>query len=83
MTPLVWANFPVALLVILAWPGIPLRTAPGRPDSRLPLRRPRVRQRFTDADGIALNDPPAIRPRKMLRRRTTACHPERFRKERR
>jgi hypothetical protein len=29
MTPLVWANFPVALLFILAWPGIPLRTAPG------------------------------------------------------
>jgi hypothetical protein len=82
MTPLVGANFPVALLVILAWPGIPLPTAPGHPDTRVPLRRPRVRQHAADADGIALNDPPAIRPPKR-RRRTTACHSERFRKERR
>jgi hypothetical protein len=61
MTPLVWANFPVTLLVILAWPGIALRTAPRRPDTRLPLR-PRVRHGFADADGTGRNDPPAIRP---------------------
>jgi hypothetical protein len=83
MTPLVWANFPVALLVILAWPGIPLPTGPGHPDTRLPLRRPRLRQRFTDAAGTDLNDPPGHPASQMPRRRTTACHPERFRKERR
>jgi hypothetical protein len=52
MTPLVGANFPVALLVILAWPGIPLPTGPGHPDTRLPLRPP-LRQHAADATAPA------------------------------
>jgi hypothetical protein len=72
MTPLAWANLPVALLFILAWPGIPLRTALGHPDTRL-LSGPWFRQRFADAVGTGLNDPPATRP---PGRRTTECHPD-------
>jgi hypothetical protein len=82
MTPLVGANFPVVLLVILAWPGIPLPTAPGArtpaclsggPGSGSASRMP------TAPAGTIL---PTIRPQDAPRR-TTACHPERFRKERR
>jgi hypothetical protein len=40
-------------------------------------------KRFADATGTGRNDPPGIQPAKMPRRRTTKCHPERFRKERR
>jgi hypothetical protein len=32
MTPLVWANFPLALLFLLAWSGIPLWMVIKRPD---------------------------------------------------
>jgi hypothetical protein len=34
MTPLVWANFPLALIFILAWSGIPLRMVIKHPDTR-------------------------------------------------
>jgi hypothetical protein len=33
MTPLVWANFPLALLFLLAWSGIPLWMVIKRPDT--------------------------------------------------
>lgn len=33
MTPLVWANFPLALLFLLAWVGIPLWIVFKRPDT--------------------------------------------------
>ena len=33
MTPLVWANFPLALLFLLAWAGIPLWMVLKRPDT--------------------------------------------------
>lgn len=33
MTPLVWANFPLALIFILAWSAIPLRMVVKRPDT--------------------------------------------------
>lgn len=33
MTPLVWANFPLAMLFVLAWTGIPLRMVVRRPDT--------------------------------------------------
>lgn len=33
MTPLVWANFPLALLFVLAWVGIPLWMIFKRPDT--------------------------------------------------
>lgn len=34
MTSLVWANFPLALLFLLAWCGIPLWMVIKHPDSR-------------------------------------------------
>jgi hypothetical protein len=40
-------------------------------------------QPFAGVTVIDLNDPPAIRPPTMPHRRTTECHPERLRKERR
>jgi hypothetical protein len=43
MTPLVWANFPLALLFLLAWAGHPLRMTlrhPGTVPDR--ARRPRL-----------------------------------------
>lgn len=33
MTPLVWANFPLVALVVLAWVGIPLWLTVKRPDT--------------------------------------------------
>lgn len=33
MTPLVWANFPLALIFILAWSVIPLRMVIKHPDT--------------------------------------------------
>jgi hypothetical protein len=33
MTALVWANFPLALLFLLAWSGIPLRMVIKHPDT--------------------------------------------------
>jgi hypothetical protein len=33
MTPLVWANFPLALLFVLAWAGIPLWMVLKHPDT--------------------------------------------------
>ena len=33
MTSLVWANFPLALLFLLAWTGIPLRMVIKHPDA--------------------------------------------------
>ena len=33
MTPLVWANFPLALLFVLAWAGVPLWMIFKRPDT--------------------------------------------------
>jgi len=33
MTPLVWANFPLALLFLLAWAGIPLWMTFRRPET--------------------------------------------------
>jgi hypothetical protein len=33
MTALVWANFPLALLFLLAWSGIPLWMVTKRPDT--------------------------------------------------
>ena len=33
MTPLVWANFPLALLFLLAWAGHPLRMTLRHPDT--------------------------------------------------
>jgi hypothetical protein len=34
MTSLVWANFPLALLFLLAWSGIPLWMVIKRPDTQ-------------------------------------------------
>jgi hypothetical protein len=34
MTPLVWANFPLALLFLLAWTAIPLWMVTKHPDTR-------------------------------------------------
>ena len=34
MTPLVWANIPMALMFILAWSGIPLWMVIRHPDTR-------------------------------------------------
>ena len=34
MTSLVWANFPLALIFLLAWSGIPLWMVIKRPDPR-------------------------------------------------
>jgi len=36
------------------------------------------KQRFADATGTGRNILPAIRPAKLLRRRTTECHSERL-----
>lgn len=33
MTPLVWANFPLALIFLLAWSGIPLWMVIKHPDT--------------------------------------------------
>jgi hypothetical protein len=33
MTPLVWANVPLALLFVLAWAGVPLWMIFNRPDT--------------------------------------------------
>lgn len=33
MTPLFWANFPLALLFVLVWVGVPLRMIFKRPDT--------------------------------------------------
>ena len=34
MTPLVWASFPIALLFLLAWSGIPLWMVIKHPDTQ-------------------------------------------------
>jgi len=34
MTPLLWANFPLALIFFLAWSGIPLRMVIKHPDTQ-------------------------------------------------
>ena len=72
MSPPAWANFRSARLFVPAWhPAVDGARAPGPPAG---LPGPGFKRRAADATSIGLDDPPAIRPPRMLRLRTTECH---------
>lgn len=69
MTPLVWANFPLALLFVLAWAGVPLwmifkgpDTAPDFSDAHayLAATRPQPALHRADQDIIDQLEPQAV-----------------------
>ena len=69
MTPLVWANFPLALLFVLAWAGVPLWMIFKRPDSApdssdahayLAATRPQSAPQCAEQDIIGQLEPLAV-----------------------
>ena len=68
MTPLVWSNFPLALLFVLAWVGVPLWMIFKRPDTAptsrtrayLAATRPQPALHRADQDIIGQLEPQAV-----------------------
>ena len=69
MTPLVWANLPLALLFVLAWAGVPLWMIFKRPDTAsdfsdahayLAATRPQPALHCADQDIIGQLEPQAV-----------------------
>jgi hypothetical protein len=60
MTPLVWANFPLALIFFLDWSGIPLRMVIKHPDTRPDFSEARAYLADKAARAAAAEPEPAL-----------------------